>query len=113
MTELPQPAPDAAFDQWAAARVIGGAFERWAERHIDKRIAAGISECMADFTYAEWTLSREAWHAAREEMREAAAQECVKHAQHPEDPTNDVWSCAYRHVAEECAAAIRALSVES
>lgn len=45
--------------------------------------------------------------------RERAAVEALKHTTHPDDPNNEVWQCAYNHVANECASAIRSLPDEA
>jgi predicted kinase len=44
----------------------------------------------------------------RADEREKAAKVCEQQTTHPDDPTNELWQCAYNHVAGECASAIRA-----
>ena len=48
----------------------------------------------------------------RAEALEEAAAEAMKQTTHRDDPNNEVWQCAYNHVAGECAAAIRALATD-
>lgn len=52
-------------------------------------------------------FTRDQVEATRRETLEWAAKECERHTTHPDDPFNEVWQCAYNHVAGELAAAIR------
>lgn len=75
------------------------------EQVIDFCDEAGLPESFSAHPGVKQAI-RNAYSAGRLKGLDEAKEVIRSKTHHPDDPNNSVWSAAYDHVANECAAAI-------